>query len=112
MKDSTMKVVFRPLNKAVDAKPGMKLLALARRERIPMQFGCAACSCGTCAVRILSGTASPMESSERDLLVRMGLDIGGQIRLACQARLTDEDLEVDLEFQNQYSPDTGLDHLE
>ena len=38
----------------------------------------------------------------------MRLPVDGTIRLSCQARILDEDVKVDLDFQDQYSPDKGI----
>ena len=36
-----------------------------------------------------------MRDNELELLQDMNLDTSGEIRLACQARITEEDIEVD-----------------
>jgi ferredoxin len=49
-----------------------------------------------------------MSPDEAALLKRMRLPITGEVRLACQAKQTGEqDAQVDLEFQDTYSPDDG-----
>ena len=50
-----------------------------------------------------------MQAPERELLERMNLDTSGPIRLACQARVDQEDIHVDLDFQDSYSPDVGIE---
>jgi ferredoxin len=57
----------------------------------PIPVQCRSCSCGTCWVGILSGSAylSPPESSERSKLAEIGVttnDANPVIRLACQAQ--------------------------
>ena len=74
-----------------------------------MRYGCVSCRCGTCAVRVNpAANLMPMADDERALLTNMNLPTDGSIRLGCQARIKDEKVEVDLDFQDQYSPDKGL----
>lgn len=88
----------------------IKLLVAARRAGVDIRYGCAACSCGTCAVEIkaLDGEISEMQDNEKALLTRMKLATDGTVRLACQARLLSGDVTVDLSFQDTYSPDDGV----
>jgi 2Fe-2S ferredoxin len=97
---------FLPDGQEIPAESGTKILVAARKHKIPIRFGCASCRCGTCAVRIepKQGVV-PMEEEERALLNRMGLDLSGDIRLSCRAKVKDSDLIIDLGFQNTYSPD-------
>jgi hypothetical protein len=39
------------------------------------------------------------------LLTRLKLNVDGTHRLACQARVMDGSVDVDLAFQDEYSPD-------
>lgn len=103
-----MKLTFEPKHLLVEAPPGTKVLAAARQARIALRFGCASCRCGTCAIRLISGTLAAMEPNEEALLKVMKLPTDGQIRLACQARTTEDDVVIDLGFQDAYSPDKGL----
>ena len=90
----------------VDGKQGSKILATAIRNKVPIRYGCGACSCGTCAVKVSDLEAlSSMEEDERILLEKIDLSLKGDIRLSCRARLTEKDLEIDLNFQDTYSPD-------
>ena len=50
----------------------------------------------------------PMADEERDLLTSMQLPTDGSIRLGCQTRIKGGQVEVDLDFQDKYSPDKGL----
>jgi ferredoxin len=104
------KLKFSPKDaQAVEAvvEPNTKILAAANRLKVPIRFGCASCRCGTCGVAVAGGTLSPMRSDERALLERMGLTSDGSVRLACQARVVDGEVAVDLAFQDTYSPDQG-----
>lgn len=108
------KVRFHPSLIEAQAEPHTKLLAVAIRAKSGIRFGCSACRCGTCGVRITEGSVnlSAMQENERALLIRMKLSTEGDVRLACQARIAGEEnssVEIDLNFQNQYSPDTGLE---
>ena len=103
------KIRFIPIEKSIDAIADQKLLVAARKNNIPIRYGCASCRCGTCAVKISTpGAFHPMSSIESDLLSRMRLPTTGEIRLACQARQTAQvDTSVDLSYQDTYSPDDG-----
>lgn len=103
-----MKIKFHPGGQEVDADSGLKLLVVARKAKTGIRFGCGACGCGTCGVRLLEGKARPMDAPEKALLEKMYLPVDGTIRLACQAKVHEDDLVVDLDFQQQYSPDRGM----
>ncbi len=103
----SVKVTFVPLDVSYDVEEKTKLLAVALKHKVKIQYGCASCRCGTCGVAIRGGSLSPMRENERQLLARMKLPLDGSIRLACQARVESEDVLVDLDFQGTYSPDQG-----
>lgn len=109
------KVTFLPADLSAEVEPNTKILAAAKRAKAEIRFGCAACRCGTCAVRIVSQQSeesallSAMGSDESTLLKRMGLPGDGSIRLACRARIQDGSVKIDLNFQNEYSPDQLAD---
>lgn len=105
----TQKIRFLPLDKTIEAVDNQKLLMAARKNQIPIRFGCASCRCGTCGVKISPPAAfHPMSSDEAALLSRMRLPTTGEVRLACQAKLTGGlNVTVDLDFQDTYSPDDG-----
>ena len=101
-----MKVRFLPNHEEIDRPPGTKILVAARQAKADIRFGCAACNCGTCAVKIKKGESSPITPPEEKLLKALGIyqeDLS--VRLSCQARISETDLEVDLSFQQKYSPD-------
>lgn len=107
-------IQFIPNHIETAADPGSKLLSAAIKAKTGIRYGCGACRCGTCGVRITEGAKnlSDMSGPETALLGRMKLSLDGEIRLACQARITGDEQSiicVDLDFQNQYSPDTGLE---
>lgn len=104
-------VIFLPQKQTFHGEGPTKLLLAGRRAKTDIRFGCASCQCGTCGVRIaeLQGKLSPMRDNEKALLAKMKLAVDGSIRLACQARILEGLVVVDLNFQNEYSPDTGVD---
>ena len=102
------KIRFEPGANEFDAEPNAKVLAVAIRNKVSIRFGCASCRCGTCAVRVYGDAVTkPMSEDETKLLARMLLATDGTIRLACQTRIMEGNLVVDLDFQNEYSPDQG-----
>lgn len=104
------KVLFHPSHKSAEVEPHTKLLLSGRRAGADIRFGCAACRCGTCAVKILEGVQnlSPFKKDEEQLLLRLKLPRDGSVRLACQARVNG-DCTVDLNFQDEYSPPEGFE---
>ena len=101
---------FLPQNIKIEAETNSKLLVTANRNKIPLRFGCAACRCGTCGVKLETNNPdnlSPMRDNEKKLLARMQLPIDGSVRLACQTRVLAGHVTVDLDFQNTYSADDG-----
>lgn len=106
------KVRFKPQNVTVEVDPSTKLLVAATRNKVPIRFGCASCRCGTCGVAVSgTGQLTKMKADEQALLTRMGLDTDGSVRLACQTRIEAGEIDVDLDFQNTYSPD-DLDQVD
>ncbi len=104
------RLTFLPSQKFTEVEPQTKILLGGRKAGVDIRFGCAACRCGMCGVRIVAGqeTLSPMKSTEVELLRRLKLTTDGSVRLACQARL-DGDCTVDLDFQDTYNPDDSFD---
>jgi ferredoxin len=103
------KLTFIPLNKTIDSVTDQKLLITARKNQIPIRFGCASCRCGTCGIHVSPPEAfHPMSPDEAALLERMRLPTTGEVRLACQAKQKGSiDAVIDLSFQDTYSPDDG-----
>lgn len=101
--------IFKPCNKAVNVGTGCKILVAARKGKIKMRYGCVSCRCGTCAVKVdPAANLMPMADDERALLTSMNLPTDGSIRLGCQTRIKDGTVNVDLDFQDKYSPDKGI----
>jgi ferredoxin len=100
-----VKVKFLPLQQVVEADSGTKILVVARRAKINIRFGCGACRCGTCAIALqTSGEVSDMAADERALLDKMKLPLDGTVRLACRTKVMKGEAQVDLDFQDTYSP--------
>ncbi len=99
---------FLPLNIKIEVAENTKILAAARRVKLPIRFGCGAGRCGTCAVRVQSvemlGSLSPMQSAELEKLGKIGLPTDGSVRLSCQARIIAGHSDIDLDFQDSYDP--------
>jgi ferredoxin len=102
-------IKFLPTGQTVEVEPNTKILVAANRNRVGLRYGCASCRCGTCGIRVSGGSMSPMKSDEQALLQRMQLPTDGSVRLACQTRVLDGEVTVDLKFQDEYSPDQGDD---
>src|SRR5215213_6314161 len=71
----------------VMAKVGDKLLDIAEASQVPIERGCRMGMCGSDPIRVLEGedNLSPMRSSERRTLERLGLGPG--CRMACVSRV-------------------------
>jgi len=96
----------------VSVRAGSKLLVAAIKNKIEIRYGCSACRCGTCGVAVTSstdGALSGIDQVEKDLMEKMNLPVDGSVRLACQARVLEGAVEVNLGFQSSYSPDDALD---
>ena len=103
-----VKVKFKPQGVEIEVESNTKILAAATRAKVPIRFGCAACRCGTCGIKVdVTGELSEMGDDEKNLLGRMKLPLDGTVRLACKTRIMDGEVLVDLDFQNTYSPDQG-----
>ncbi len=95
-------VTFYPEKITFAADVGTKILVVAKKSKVDIRFGCAACKCGTCAVKISDKTSClPMQEDEKALLNKIKLQTDGLVRLSCRAKIQ-ADLVVDLDFQNSY----------
>jgi len=100
------KVTFVPSGIEANAEPGTKLLVIATKAKAPIRFGCASLRCGTCGVAV-HGACSSMTDEERTMHTRLKLPSDLSVRMACRTRIESDDLKIDLDFQNTYSPDTS-----
>ncbi|PKL24039.1 MAG: hypothetical protein CVV47_12315 [Spirochaetae bacterium HGW-Spirochaetae-3] len=75
-----------------EASPVVSLLVAAQRAGAPLRHDCGGKAlCGTCRVRVDSGSFSPILGRERARLDAVGA--GSEERLACQAR-AGSDVEI------------------
>ena len=104
------KVQFMPSGVTVDVDQNVKILVAARRAKVPIRYGCASCRCGTCgiAVRVQDGTLNAIAEDEKIMLQRLGLNVNGEHRMACRARVMAGTVQVDLDFQDTYEPPESL----
>ena len=107
-------IKFIPINKIVSVAENVKVLAAAIKNKIDIRYGCGSCQCGTCGIQVVGSIEGvlPMEEDERALLKRMQLKTDGSQRLACRAKVISGMTVVDLDFQETYSPDEGLDEYD
>jgi 2Fe-2S ferredoxin len=92
------KVLFRsPLQEvSIEVPPGTTVLKAAEEAGAQLGHSCGgACACSTCHVWVRKGleTLSQAEDPELDRL-DLAFDVRPQSRLACQARVGSQDLEV------------------
>ena len=86
-----------------DTSPVYSILISAERSGVWLRHDCGGKAlCGTCRVKLVSGSLSPMTERERTRLVAIGADEG--TRLACQARAGS-----DVSLIAVFSPDAGSD---
>ena len=85
------RVTFTGFGVEVEAEPGERLLDVARRAGAPIPAPCNGRGiCGRCAVRVVEGALAEPEAEEVRILQRAG----GDIRLACRARIGSGDVSV------------------
>jgi 2Fe-2S ferredoxin len=83
---------------AVEVDAGTSLLEAAQKCGAHVGESCGGnCACSTCHVWVTDGadSLSEMEEAEDDRL-DMGFDVREESRLACQAKLGDEDVVVEI----------------
>jgi adenylate cyclase len=69
----------------IEVSPAFSILIAAQRAGAALRHDCGGKAlCGTCRVRVISGTLSPVLERERLRLDAVGAGPG--VRLACQAR--------------------------
>ncbi|MBK9138042.1 MAG: (2Fe-2S)-binding protein [Verrucomicrobia bacterium] len=82
------KVTILPVDLTAEVPAGDSLLDAGHAAGVPMEAGCFNCSCGTCAVEIVSGMGnlSPVSAAETEVLRANDCD-PSRFRLACTARV-------------------------
>ncbi len=100
------RIEFIPGPKEIDVDANTKILVAGKKAGVTIRFGCAACRCGTCAVKVTRGSEqlTPMKPEEEKLLKKLKLTTDGSVRLACQARIQGN-CQIDLDFQDSYNPE-------
>ncbi|QDX93771.1 NADH:quinone oxidoreductase [Brevibacillus laterosporus] len=85
------KVTFYPSKKTVKARSGQTILQLSRVARVAIPTRCDGnAACMLCKITIEQGNVTPLSASEKRKLSERDQVRG--IRLACQTRVTEEDV--------------------
>lgn len=87
-----------PEGAVVDAQVGETILDVALRSGIEIEHACEkSCACTTCHCIVREGFDSLAESGElEDDMLDKAWGLEPESRLSCQARITDEDLVVEI----------------
>ncbi|WP_038175036.1 MULTISPECIES: ISC system 2Fe-2S type ferredoxin [Vibrio] len=87
-----------PEGAVLEAEPGQTVLDVALKNGISIEHACEkSCACTTCHVVIREGFDSLDESDElEDDMLDKAWGLEPESRLGCQARITDEDLVVEI----------------
>jgi 2Fe-2S ferredoxin len=89
-----MRVSFKPLGTAADAKPNETILDAARRADAPLGNSCGSVGiCARCRVRIVSGAENLSAPTTIEIRVASQRGFASDERLACQA-VVGGDVEV------------------
>ncbi|MBI5959812.1 MAG: 2Fe-2S iron-sulfur cluster binding domain-containing protein, partial [Chloroflexi bacterium] len=98
------KVVFQPIGKRCDARPGDTLLEAAQSAGVALSAVCGGVGvCADCRVRVRSGSISPLNSTETDLLTDDERASG--LRLACQVEIgAESEIVVDVPPESLSAP--------
>ena len=89
-----MRVIFKPLGTAADAKPDETILDAARRADAPLGNSCGSVGvCARCRVRIVSGAENLSAPTTIEIRVASQRGFASDERLACQA-VVQGDVEV------------------
>ena len=87
-----------PQGAEFEATPGQRLARVLEVNEVPLESACEnACACGTCHVIVRNGFASlaPANEREEDTLDK-AWGVTAQSRLACQVRIGEADLVIEL----------------
>ncbi len=81
-----MRVSFKPLGTAADAKPDETILDAARRADAPLGNSCGSVGvCARCRVRVVSGAENLSAPTTIEIRVASQRGFANDERLACQA---------------------------
>jgi uncharacterized 2Fe-2S/4Fe-4S cluster protein (DUF4445 family) len=79
-------VVFQPIGRRIEIKPGKTLLEAAQDAGVALSSVCGGVGvCGDCRVRVLRGAVSDLNSTEREMLD--DADLAKGLRLGCQVEI-------------------------
>lgn len=82
------KVTILPEQRSAEVTPGEYLLQAGEKAGVEMEAGCFRCSCGTCAVEIVSGLENLEPPSDQELDVLDGWNRDSErYRLSCCAKI-------------------------
>ncbi len=82
------KITVLPENRQAEIKPGECILDASYTAGVMLDAGCLNCSCGTCAVEVVSGgeNLEPLTNNEKAVLEKRGKN-PQQYRLACCVKI-------------------------
>lgn len=98
------RVTFLPIGggeagkKTIEVEPGTTVLQAAKRAHAQVGYACGGvCACSTCHVYVKEGgdSLSEQQEGEEDILDK-AFDVRTSSRLACQSKLADEDVVVEI----------------
>lgn len=76
-----------PDNVSFQVSPGQTLLEAALRSQVPLAHACGGRGkCSTCRVWVLNGLEGCSERSEKEAILADRLQLGDEVRLACQTK--------------------------
>ncbi len=89
------KVTVLPANLTAEVPPGETLLEAGEKAGVEMEAGCFNCSCGTCAVEVVSGMENlePASDEELDVLDSWNKD-PEKYRLTCVVKIKEGDVTI------------------
>jgi len=92
------KITFLPDERSVEASPGVSILDAADAAGVELPSNCGGvCACTTCHVWVERGLDSLSEVEEReDDKLQEAAGLSAHSRLACQAKIGEEDVVVRL----------------
>src|SRR5436853_7375316 len=85
-------------NKSIEVPAGTSILEAAKQIHAQVGYACGGvCACSTCHVYVKKGATSlsPQKEREEDILDK-AFDVRASSRLGCQAKLADQDVEVEI----------------
>ena len=89
--------------KSIEVPPGTSILEAAKKMHAQVGYACGGvCACSTCHVYVKKGAASlsAQKDREEDILDK-AFDVRATSRLGCQAKLGQEDVEVEISRESR-----------